>query len=251
LVRGLARERERALADSQARRVELDRSIEEEHETTEMLAAAENKNEALRTTLDQTVAQLNNVRTEAIQFEAEAQAARNGVLPQDRVTSVLGKKAAAQATELAQAVQQIEIRQTRKEQLINEVDAIKVAILKAQEELNTQRSTSSSLEDFIRKIALGSGGYVLDQPTRKEASALLAMVANLREAEAAREAAAASGKAPGSPGRGRPSPSWRARNTAWTEPFVGRRCVACDEDNSNRSEFMPRERERVGEAAAA
>jgi len=283
LVRALANEQERALANSRAKKAELERSLETERQTIQIMKQQEEKNAQDRASLTNTLQQLNNMQTsinqsqtemQEVQRQAEAQemlhqarlqdmtrraqmqamateATTQGMTSETKVNGIRtevstedvargvisqttaqhGSSQAAQAfppattqydfSQVAQAfpqaaaphgfpaggLSQLEIFIREKDQAGAEKRATQIQIMKAQEELNLQRANSARLEEFVKKVALGTdGGYLLDKDTKREAAALLAAAARMRD--------------------GRPKSPPRRQ---YPDPFFGRKCVACDE----------------------
>lgn len=162
LVRGLHREQERATDAAQAKKRELDKSLELERETTQILGEEEGKNRALRCTLDRTVDQLNAVRTEMLQCQAAAEARglqfTEGSKPRLRLTQA-----------------KIEASIQEKEKLRQETKATAEELAPLHSQLQQQRAYTMRLEEFLRKIALGpQSRHLLDPAMRKEAMKLLA-----------------------------------------------------------------------------
>lgn len=233
LVRGLAAEKERALAEVQGQLGEMADALVKEEENKQTLEVAEKKNEALKTSLDQTVTQLSSVRTEMLQCQAKMGREANGSF--------------TQVPELNHALHRLEGLMKEKNHIYDETQETKQGILQVQQELNKQRAHSMQLEDFLRKvIAPSNSGYVTDNPTRREASALVSAAAKLRAfaersaaeaaagdaaSEGAEEAWSAPDKASlvrgGTPSRGG-RPAWAGTTTQENGTFRGRRCCACD-----------------------
>lgn len=229
LVRGLAREQEKALSSAQAKKQEYEKALEAERLTTEVLRDEERKNEALRTTLDRTMAKLNSVRSEMAQHQAKFQnGATSGVLQAQSPELMQATKMAqcnakvqngttsggvqVQAPELMQAISRVEVLVKEKELVSAETVETKALISQAQDELNQQRDHAMKLEEFVKKVATAGSGYRLDVATRKEAAEILASAARIH-------GIAASGNEARNP-RSK-SPTLRPRS-----PFAGRRCAA-------------------------
>lgn len=241
LVRGLAAEKERALAELQDQQAEMADALVKEEQNKQTLENAEKKNEALKSSLDVTVTQLSTVRTEMLQCQAKMGKEANGTF--------------TQVPELNHALHRLEALTQEKDYIYNETQETKKGILQVQQELNKQRAYSMQLEDFLRRvIAPSNSGYVTDIPTRREATVLVGAAAKLRavaERSAAEAAASAAssvagstalpeagsdlGTLPGSlprPGSSQsPSghgPSWAGTTAEPGGSFRGRRCCACD-----------------------
>merc|ERR1712032_1772006 len=168
LVRGLSEEQDKALLRAQEKRRELERSLEEERKTTQVLAEEEAKNLRLRTTLDQTVAQLNEVTSNMQQCEIQVQEWNSGRQP-DSVSP-----------ELQVTASRMEDTMRHREQIALQTRATRAEVMLAYEELNRQRAYSAKLEDFVRRISAGGGKYCLDPGSKREANRLLAAANRLR-----------------------------------------------------------------------
>merc|ERR1712194_80261 len=166
-------EQDKALMRAQVKRRELERSLEEERKTTQVLAEEESRNLRLRTTLDQTVAQLEEVKSSMQQCEAQVQEWNSG-RPLDQ-----------SSPELQVAMSRIEDATRHREQTRLQAQATLAEVMLAQEELTRQRAYSARLEDFVRRLSSGGGKYCLDPPSKKEASRLLATAGKLRAAASA------------------------------------------------------------------
>jgi len=169
LAQGLAHEKEKASQSADKVKLELAKSIALEQETTSVLTDEEVKNKALRATLDQTMEQLNTLRTEVLQYQAEAEEVKQGR------TMNCGE----QAPELMQALRRMDGIQSERQQVSNEMTVARAELLRIQDELNDQRGHSQRLEDFVRRISTG-GRYVLDPMRKKEAASILHAAAQLR-----------------------------------------------------------------------
>jgi len=170
LVRGLHREQEKARDTAAEKRKELERSLELERETTQILGEEEGKNRALRCTLDRTVAQLNAVKTEMLQYQAAAEAR--------------GIQFTAGATPRLQMTHaKIEASLREKDELREETAAMEEEAMAVQAELRRQRAYTAKLEDFLRRLTSGpQSRHLVDQSSRKEATRLLNIAAR-RNAE--------------------------------------------------------------------
>jgi len=208
LVRCLAHEQEKAVASGQEKKRELDRSTTEEYACTYELIAQQKTNKNLCEVLDVTVTQLENVQSEMLSLQGLSSGE-----PQPWGTGAQG------ALELMQARRSIEAQLEEKEQATNEWNATQAAFLKAEDDLERQRSHAAQLEDFIQRIAAGKSGYQLDPAAKKEAAGILAAAGKLHAARLQR-----------------PNLAGGARSTralehaeAEREPFLGRSCAHCDE----------------------
>jgi len=170
LVRGLSEEQEKALARAQDKRRELERSLEEERKATQLLAEEESKNMRLRMTLDQTVAQLEEVKTNMQQCEVQVHEWNTG------------RASDSASPEVQVATSRQEDATRHKEQVRLQTKATLAELMLAQEELNRQRAYSARLEDFVRKVSTGGGKYCLDPASKREANRLLAASNRLRSA---------------------------------------------------------------------
>jgi len=197
LVRCLSQEQEKAVASVQAKKRELQRSLEMEQETTKDLLEEEKRNEELRISLDMTVTQLEHVQAQVIGFEAES-------TPRQGTDDRRGFFMQA-SPDLLHAKGRIEDTLKEKEQTSAERSATKADLLKVKAELEQQRAHSGKLEDFVRKITQGNSttGYLLDPASKREASAILTSATKLQIS--------------------------RVQRPAGIDPYTGRRCAACDE----------------------
>jgi hypothetical protein len=179
-VRCLAQEQEKAVASAQAKKRELQRSMEMEQETTQELLAEEKKNEEIRETLDMTVTQLEKAQSEMTSFQAsEIQA------PQAQtVQRVMA------APEVRYARDRIQTQLKEKEETFNERQALQAEIRKVMGELECQRLHAAKLEDFVRKLTQGTvtTGYLLDPASKREAAAIMASAAKLQPSRSQRPA---------------------------------------------------------------
>jgi len=207
LVRGLARERDKALASAREKRKELERSLQVERETSQILGEEEAKNQALRATLEKTVAQLNSVRTDMLTKQAQEQ--------EDRTSPRRSPRDVPEIVRLQHRAQGLE---TQAEHLAAETDATKAEVSKVECQLDIQRSHTKQLQDFIRRITSGNCKNMLDSAVRGEAAALLAEGVRLSNKVANQRL-------------GADDPGWRS-STPHKQPFSGRRCVACDHNDA-------------------
>merc|ERR1712039_922323 len=128
------------------------------------------KNLRLRTTLDQTVAQLNEVTSNMQQCEIQVQEWNSGRMPDSA------------SPEMQVTVSRMEDTMRHREQIALQTRATRAEVMLAHEELNRQRAYSAKLEDFVRRISAGGGKYCLDPGSKREASRLLAAASKLRAA---------------------------------------------------------------------
>jgi chromosome segregation ATPase len=164
LVRGLSREQEQAASNAQAKKRELDRSLKLEHEVTHELVAQERKVEKLRSTLDQTVSQLESVQTDMQKYQEEKRR-QDAQRSSHQVPS-----------ELEIARSRIEVLTKERDIKVAEKHSTQAAIDKARYQLVQQRMQSAKMEDFLRRL-LQSGSaaqYVLDPTTKRDAKNVLA-----------------------------------------------------------------------------
>lgn len=161
LVRGLQKEQDKVYESQQAKRQELERSLELERETTQILGEEEAKNRALRCTLDRTVTQLKAVKVDMLQCQAAAEA--RGI-----------EFAAGVAPRLKLQQKRIDDCLYEKEQVLAEAQATLDEVDFTQEELSRQRAYTVKLEEFVRKlIAAPSSRVGLDAALQREAARLL------------------------------------------------------------------------------
>lgn len=175
LVRGLSEEQDKALIRAQEKRRELERSLEEERKTTQVLAEEESKNLRLRTTLDQTVAQLDEVTSNMQQCEMQVHEWNSG------------RPLELASPELQVTMSRIEDASRHREQIRLQSKATLAEVMLAQEELNRQRAYSARLEDFVRRVSAGGGKYCLDAASKREACRLLTAANRLRAAASTTE----------------------------------------------------------------
>lgn len=231
MVRGLAQEQERTVSSVQAKRRELERSLEMEQETTQELLMEETKNQELRSTLDLTVVQLEGIQSEMISFEqarTQSYPSAPGAGARRRSDLAAASSTAIQASpELSLARGRIEGHLQEKEQSYAEKCATKAEIVKIKRELERQRTHGAKLEDFVRKITQGNAttGYLLDPLSKREAAAILASAAKLQTSRLQR---------PSTPPR-RTGEMADARH----EHFVGRSCLACDVQDARWASASP------------
>lgn len=161
LVKGLHREQEKARDSAIAKRKELERSLELERETTQILGEEEAKNRALRCTLDRTVDQLNIVKSEMLQCQAAAEARG--------LEFTAGTQPRLQMTR-----QTIERSLQEKEQLRHEAQVTEGEVAIMQAELRRQRAYTARLADFLRRLTSApQARYLLDAALRRDAQKLL------------------------------------------------------------------------------
>lgn len=231
MVRGLAQEQERTVSSVQAKRRELERSLEMEQETTQELLMEEKRNEELRATLDLTVVQLEGIQSEMISFEqarTQSYPSEPGAAGRRRSDQAVATATTLQASpELSLARGRIEGHLQEKEQSYAEKCATKAEILKIKRELERQRTHGAKLEDFVRKITQGNAttGYLLDPVSKREAAGILASAAKLQTSRLQR---------PSTPPR-RAVEMADARH----EHFVGRSCLACDVQDARWASASP------------
>eukprot|EP00747_Dinoflagellata_sp_TGD_P186969 gnl/TRDRNA2_/TRDRNA2_44383_c0_seq1.p1 gnl/TRDRNA2_/TRDRNA2_44383_c0~~gnl/TRDRNA2_/TRDRNA2_44383_c0_seq1.p1 ORF type:complete len:268 (+),score=71.59 gnl/TRDRNA2_/TRDRNA2_44383_c0_seq1:53-805(+) len=188
LIQRLTKEQERANSDSEAKKLELQRSCEAEREAVKTIAEIEKKNQALNAALDHTVTQLNTARTELSQCQAEMEV--KGLLPARGVAGDGGdalawrRRGTVQHTiwnsELAKTLDKIEAFAQEKEQKAAEKQATKAAILQLQAQLNEQRKSTMKLEEFLENIVNPHSSYIVDKPLKREARLILDSSAKLR-----------------------------------------------------------------------
>merc|ERR1712039_81142 len=128
------------------------------------------KNLRLRTTLDQTVAQLNEVTSNMQQCEIQVQEWNSGRMPDSA------------SPEMQVSVSRMEDTMRHREQIALQTRATRAEVMLAHEELNRQRAYSAKLEDFVRRISAGGGKYCLDAASKREANRLLSAANRLRSA---------------------------------------------------------------------
>merc|ERR1712083_1229329 len=126
------------------------------------LAEEEAKNMRLRTTLDKTVAQLDEVKTNMQACEIQVHEWKSG-RPLDAISP-----------ELQVTMSRIEDTMRHREQVRLQTRATRAEVMLAQEELTKQRAYSAQLEDFVRRVSTGGGRYCLDPASKREATRLLA-----------------------------------------------------------------------------
>jgi len=170
LCRGLALEREKADARAQEQNSELERAADEERRATQALSEEEARHGNLRSSLDQTVAQLDEVRTNMQQCQAIVDEWSRSPQPEPM------------SPELLHAVHRIEDTLKAREQIRSQARTVRAEVLLAQEELARQRTYSMKMEDFVRRVSSGGGRYVLDAASKREATRLLAATSRLRTA---------------------------------------------------------------------
>eukprot|EP00421_Protoceratium_reticulatum_P066511 CAMPEP_0168410732 /NCGR_PEP_ID=MMETSP0228-20121227/27842_1 /TAXON_ID=133427 /ORGANISM="Protoceratium reticulatum, Strain CCCM 535 (=CCMP 1889)" /LENGTH=241 /DNA_ID=CAMNT_0008424467 /DNA_START=59 /DNA_END=781 /DNA_ORIENTATION=- len=170
ICRGLARERDQAETKREAQKRELERVVEEEQKTTQAVSNEEAKCEKLRTSLEQTVAQLDEVRTNIANCQALVDEWSRG------------PPALAASPEVLHTMRRIEDTLRARDQLRAQQQTVRAEALLAEDEITRQRAYTMKLEDFVRRISSGGGRYILDAPSRREATRLLAAAARLRAA---------------------------------------------------------------------
>lgn len=166
LVRAFELEVHKAAGGTDTLRVELERSLELERLTTRVLDEGETKGRALRATLDQTVTQLDHVRSAIVQCQVAAQ-------------PLVSEKP---SQELQYALRRVEATRKQWDRVRAEHRVVQAEVQDAQAELLMQRSYSERLEAFVRRVSSGGGRYMLDPVTKKDAARLLARASRMRAA---------------------------------------------------------------------
>jgi hypothetical protein len=146
--------------------------IQEQRRMTEKL---EERNEAMRITLEKTMKKLNEVQscyTTAKAEHSQFEATHN--------------RYSEQAPELTRALNRVQTLAAQREQAEAELGGFRGQLRKHQDDLAKERSHSRKLEDFIRRIAMGpsasirtGGGYCLDARAKQEAAALIREAARI------------------------------------------------------------------------
>eukprot|EP00927_Polykrikos_kofoidii_P043548 TRINITY_DN37620_c0_g1_i1.p1 TRINITY_DN37620_c0_g1~~TRINITY_DN37620_c0_g1_i1.p1 ORF type:complete len:942 (+),score=130.99 TRINITY_DN37620_c0_g1_i1:108-2933(+) len=161
-------EHEKVRSSAEKRQRDLGRSLQLEQETTQVLKDEEEKNKALRSSLDQTMKQLHAMQTETSDNNLHADGIKDG--------TGLSKK----TPEVIHALDRIEAISSEKQLVASETSKAQGDILRVQEELNRQRAYSLRLEAFVRDLSASSGKFILDPATRREATMLLKAAAQVR-----------------------------------------------------------------------
>lgn len=150
----------------------LDTSLEEEEALEQKMKDLHKRNGCLRETLGRAMSKLNTVKTAMSQYQAEMAA-----VDRDTMNAYFQK-----SPQLAQALLRVDGLVGEKEKVHNDTLTVRAQILQVQDELNKQRSQTLTMENFIRKIANPSNGYILEPGAKREASALLHKASKMREA---------------------------------------------------------------------
>jgi len=169
LCRGLAHERDKAAGQGVEAEKQLERSRQEEAVTTQALTEEDNRHAKLKSSLDQTVAQLDEVNANMEKCKAIIDEWANQP-PEDPTP------------EMMQTLRQIEDTLKAREQIRSQARTIRSEVMLAQDELQRQRSYSQRMEEFVRKVSSGGGRYVIHPSNKREAARLLAAAARLRAA---------------------------------------------------------------------
>lgn len=163
----LTREREKAKQASEQRNAELQRSLELEKETVQILSEEETKNRALRVTLERTVQQLNAVKSEMLQCQAAAEA--KGI-----------EFTHSQEPRVRQIQHRLEMAEEEIKQVRDQSMSTAKEMHGVQHDIKWQRVSVNKLEDFVRKLTDNSARYALDADHKKEAKRLLQACERLR-----------------------------------------------------------------------
>jgi len=168
VYRGLQKEMDDLRAEKAEIENRLQESMQREKEQTAMIESLENRNKALRSTLDKTVQKLSDVQSQRLDAERDRAA----------LESVKGRM--EQGPELAQALQQITLLSASRDRAEEEATAAKTAVLRLQNDVARERALAACFEQFVRRIALGpesahrtGGGFRVDSRAKAEAAALL------------------------------------------------------------------------------
>lgn len=162
LDQGLQRQVEEAKSAWKARRRHVEACKQEEYELHSKVVSQEQRTKALKTTLEKTWRQMEDMQQSVSRSRAVLEARANGDWSADLDESTMCCKSRQMAEEMQR---HMEVRQELNSQR-NQVQA-------ATEVLGQQRVYSSRLEDFVRKISGGGGRYVLPLPLKREAQRLM------------------------------------------------------------------------------
>jgi len=162
LDRGLQRQVEEAKAAWKARRRHVEACKQEEYEVHSKVVAQEQRTKALKTTLDKTWRQMEDMQQSVSRSRVVLEARANGDWSADFDESTMCSKSRQMAEEIAR---HMEVRQ--------ELNSQRNQLHAAAEVLGQQRVYSSRIEEFVRKISGGGGRYVLPLPLKREAQRLM------------------------------------------------------------------------------
>jgi len=216
LETALRAEQDKALSTSSLMKLELDKSLELERETTQVLCEEEVKNKAMRSSLNQTMGQLESLQGEAQEFALEHQDEMIGKMlfsdtsaagdllraagPQGAATPPRGAGGAQeymQKQEVDRWLSDIENLSKEKENVANEIQSAKAQLLRLQGDLDRQHGHNLRYEGFAKTVASGGWRYCSDPAMRKEAASLVAAAAKSRNTAAGRGVAEATDAARG------------------------------------------------------
>lgn len=165
----LQRQVEEARAAWQLRRRHVESCKQQEYELHQAVVAQEQQSKALKSTLDKTWRQMEEMQQTVSQARATLEARANGDWTHD-----LPSKSREMADQLQR---HMELR----EEVLRAQREVEQACLV----LGQQRAQSARLEDFTRRISGGGGRYVLPLPLKREAQRLLKAAGQQRDAFAA------------------------------------------------------------------
>lgn len=138
-------------------------------EQTQMVEQMNQRNEALRTTLDKTMNKLNDVQTAFAQRSQE-----------HFEHSSLADRRSEQTPEMLRALSRVTNLSAAKTAVERDLGLIQTEAENTKNDLERERAHSLRLEAFIRKIAISpassvrtGGGYILDSKAKKEAAMLI------------------------------------------------------------------------------
>jgi len=181
LYRGMSREQTKQHEKNLRIQQEVAAAHNTEKDNGSYIEQLETRYTALRQTLDKTMTKLNEVQTSYTELQCES-----------ADYTAIHARYVEQAPELTRALNRIQTLAGEKESIQQQTQETRAELLRAQDELNRERSHALRLEHFVRKIAMGApgaraqnagaAGYILDNKSKKEATALLKEASRLRTA---------------------------------------------------------------------
>merc|ERR1719265_3001831 len=165
LYRGMSREQTKQQEANAALHQEIATAHNTEKDNGQYIEQLETRYAALRQTLDKTMTKLNEVQTSYTELQVES-----------ADYTAIHARYVEQAPELTRALNRIQTLAGEKESIQQQTQETRAELLRAQDELNRERSHALRLEHFVRKIAMGApgaraqhagaAGYILDNKSK-------------------------------------------------------------------------------------